>query len=342
MKTEDINRINKLLKDDPHVVILSHANPDGDAIGSVLAMYGYLHKRNVKVEALLPDSIPVYYRWMEHAEAVLSAGKDPELVERRLKEADLLFCFDFNAFARVEALEKPLRNAGGLKVLIDHHPDPEMGFDIQWSDTKLSSTAELLFRFIHALGGEKFIDRYVAEALYVGMMTDTGSFNFNSDHPDMYLVLHQLVSLGVNPALLHQRVYDNFSHQRMRLLGHCLLHKMVVIPEAKTAYISLSLRELQQFDHQKGDTEGLVNYPLSIKGVVFAALFTETGKFIKASFRSKNSFKANVLAKEYFNGGGHKNAAGGKSFVSMKQTIKHFESLVKSKFLNDLKNADDS
>lgn len=341
MTSSEITEICELLKADRKAVVVSHANPDGDAVGSVLAIYGFLIKNGLQASAVLPDSLPSFYKWMVNSDKIIAADQHMEKAKEVMKEADIIFCLDFNAAKRIGELEKPLINARGIKVLVDHHPEPEEGFDYVISDISVSSTAELVYRLINALGGKAQIDKHMAEAIYTGIMTDTGSFNFNSANPDMYEVLKYLVELGVDPALMHQRVYDTFSESRIRLIGHSLLNKMVVIPEAKTAYIALTKKELEEFKHEKGDTEGLVNYPLGMDGIVFAALFTEKDEMIKASFRSKGEFKANEVARNYFRGGGHKNAAGGKSYQSMKKTIDKFESLVKNEFLKQLNDANE-
>lgn len=341
MTTSDISHINDLLDNSQRVVLLSHANPDGDAIGSVLAMTAYLKKRGLDPVPMLPDAMPASYRWMPHASSVWDAQIEPQRCEKALKEAQVVFCFDFNGANRVEGLKNALEEANGVKVLIDHHPNPSNAFDHILSDTKASSAAELVYQFIHALNGNKMdvMDLNIAQCIYVGMMTDTGSFNYNAGNPQMYSVLKHLIETGVDPARMHQMVYNNFSVNRMRFLGHSLLNKMVVISHCATAFIHVSLSDLKQFQHEKGDTEGLVNYPLSIKGILFSALFTERNDYIKASFRSHYPFNVNQFAKDHFNGGGHVNAAGGKSFQSMEQTIEQFESLVNNEYLNELKNA---
>lgn len=336
MTENEITEISELLIPGNKIVIISHANPDGDAVGSVLAFYSYLLKNNMAASAIMPDKIPAFYNWLENSEQIYIAEQEPQKCKALIMEANAVFCLDFNAFNRVGDLEKDLEKARGIKILIDHHPSPAQYFDYIISDTSVSSTAELVFQFFGALGGNNMVDKTIAEAVYVGIMTDTGSFNYNSHNPQMYEVLKQLVTLGVDPAVMHQRVFDAFSESRMRLIGHSLLNKMELIPETHSAYIILTKDDLSAFNYEKGDTEGLVNYPLSVKGIIFAALFIEKDDLVKISFRSKGTFAANLVARDYFNGGGHINAAGGKSYMSLNETVELFESLMKNEFNENL------
>ena len=338
----EIKKIRDFLTPGSKVVLVSHANPDGDAIGSVLALYGVFKKKNVNVQALLPDIVPAFYNWLKDSDEIILAEEDLAKSEALINDADIIFCLDFNAFKRVGDIEQPLRNASSIKVLVDHHPEPESGFDFVMSDTSVSSTSELIYHLIDQIEGDQIIDKPIADAIYTGIMTDTGSFNFSSAHPGMYDILKKLVEKGVNPAVVHQKVYDTFTESRTRLIGHSLLNKMIVLPEYQTAYIALSQKDLQDFNYEKGDTEGLVNYPLAIKDVVFAAFFTEKDDMVKISFRSKGSFPANQFAEKYFRGGGHLNAAGGKSYKSLKKTIENFESIIKKDFNPKLISSNDS
>lgn len=339
MTENEITEISELLAPGNRIVIISHANPDGDAAGSVVALYNYFLKNNLDVSAIMPDKIPAFYNWLENIDKVHNAEEEQQHCQQLLKEANTIFCLDFNAYNRVGIMSEALEKASGIKIIIDHHPSPAEYFDYIISDTSVSSTAELVFQLISSLGGSKLIDKTMAEAVYVGIMTDTGSFNYNSQSPEMYDILKQLVEHGVNPALMHQRVFNNYTESRMRLMGHSLLNKMVVIPEAHAAYIVLTKNDLSTFNYVKGDTEGLVNYPLSIKGIVFTALFIEKDDMVKISFRSKGEFASNGLARMYFDGGGHNNASGGKSYKSLNETVALFESLVKNEFKENLQKA---
>ena len=332
MTANEIKKIRNILTSESKIVLVSHANPDGDAVGSVLALYDLFKKKNLHVDAILPDILPAFYNWLENSEEIFLAEQNMTKVKALLSEADIIFCLDFNAFKRVGELEKPLENAKATKVLVDHHPQPISGFDFVMSDTSVSSTAELVYQLIDRMEGADIIDKTIADAIYTGIMTDTGSFNFNSSNPGMYEILKHLIEKGVNPAEVHENVYDNFTESRMRLIGHSLLNNMEVMTEHQVAYIVLSKEDMKAYNHEKGDTEGLVNYPLAINDVAFAALFTEKDDLIKISFRSKGNFPANEFAVKYFNGGGHLNAAGGKSYKSLKTTIKNFEYVIKNEF----------
>ncbi|MFO8086507.1 MAG: bifunctional oligoribonuclease/PAP phosphatase NrnA [Bacteroidales bacterium] len=339
MTESEITEISEYLVKEKTICLISHANPDGDAVGSMLAFYAYLKANQLSVSAILPDAIPDFYQWLPAADELLFADQDFQLCHDKLQQCDIVFCLDFNGFKRVGDLEKSLTETGAIRVLVDHHPNPQGSFDYVLSNTEVSSTAELVYELIRSLGGEGSINLSVAQSVYVGMMTDTGSFNFNSDHPQMYAILQHLVDLGVKPDLMHQKVFDNFTESRLRLLGYSLSQKMTVIPQAHVAYIALSKDDLENFNFQKGDTEGLVNYPLSIKNVVFAAIFIEKDNMVKISFRSKGSFNANEFASKHFRGGGHLNASGGKSYHTLKQAVETFESLVNNEFKTELNNA---
>jgi bifunctional oligoribonuclease and PAP phosphatase NrnA len=221
-----------------------------------------------------------------------------------------------------------ITRSGAFRILIDHHPNPSDFADIIISDTLASSTAELVLRFIELAGEPGLIDNVIATCLYAGIMSDTGSFNYNSSQPETYRVLAELLKRGIDKDFIYSMVYDNYSENRMRLLGYCLLEKMVVLPEHKTAYISLSLKEKKQYNYLRGDAEGFVNYPLSIRGIVFVAFFMENDDHVKLSFRSKGGFDTNKFAQENFDGGGHINASGGESKLSLPEAINKFVSLL--------------
>lgn len=336
---EEIQQIEKLFSASGKKIIISHANPDGDAVGSVLAMYGYLKQQANDLVPILPDETPEFYKWLTFSDHILHADNDKEACKQQIRKADVILCVDFNSFKRVNDLADVLTESQATKILIDHHPHSASTFHYVLSDVNVSSTAELIYRFFQQLDYNAKINKQIAEAIYTGIMTDTGSFHFNSGNSKMYDVLGDIVKKGIDPGYIHHKVYDNFSESRMRLIGYCLVNKLVVLREYKTAYISLTKKELEKFNHQKGDTEGLVNYPLEIEGIVFAALFTEQDDLVKVSFRSKGSFQANQFAENHFRGGGHKNAAGGKSYISLPDTIQAFESFVKQ-YKNQLTDED--
>jgi phosphoesterase RecJ-like protein len=321
-------KLRKVLAAPFHVFLLTHINPDGDAIGSMLGLYWFLKNRGCTVNMAVPNEIPQFLSWMDGAEQILDFRGQKQQVEDGLSRADLVFCLDFNEPERLGKINEVLEKSDALKILIDHHPSPAGFTDYALSVTSSSSTAELVHKLILDLDGPESIDTRIAECLFVGIMTDTGCFSFNSSEPETYRVVAELLQRGINKDLIHSLVYDNFTEERMRMLGYSLMEKMVVLPEHRTAYIYLNREELERFNHLSGDTEGFVNYPFSVKGIRITALFLEKKKHVKISFRSKGDFPINRFAGKYFNGGGHKNAAGGESEENLAKTIKRFESLI--------------
>lgn len=336
---QSLNAVKALLDVSKSIVLTTHHNPDGDAIGSVLGLSHALKTVGVESIVVTPNGFPDFLSWLPGIESVVRYSQQKDLATDIVSKADLIFCLDFNGFRRTENMEALLNNSSAKKILIDHHPDPESKFDYSFSFTEVSSTAELVYEFMSALYGEESINRSAAECLYVGMMTDTGSFSYACSRKRTFAIAGELVEKGVEVEKMQSLVYNNFSFTRMQLLGYCLAQKMKVFPEHKAAYIWLSKDELSKFSHQAGDTEGFVNYPLSIKGIVFSVLFTENDGFIKVSLRSRGAFPVNEFSKKYYNGGGHTNAAGGKVYVSMDQAIQQFEECVKlySEVLNSSK-----
>ena len=332
MNSTGIRKAKELLseKDQP-IVIVTHTNPDGDALGSSLGLFGFLtYAGYINVRVVTPNTFPSFLKWMPWQEKVIIADLNLNEAEKAISEASLIFCLDFNGLGRVNGLENQLKMAKGKKILIDHHPQPESDFDLSFSDTEVSSTAELIYDFILGIGGEKLIDKKVAECLYAGIVTDTGSFSYACNQPKTYLITANLISLGVDGEHIHRLIYATYSVDRMRLLGYCLSQKLIVLPEQQAAYISLTKSDLKRFNHQEGDTEGVVNYVMSIENIHLAALFIEREDHIKISFRSSGNVDVNLLARNHFNGGGHRNASGGKSFSNMKDTLGRFESILKS------------
>jgi phosphoesterase RecJ-like protein len=265
---------------------------------------------------------------MEGAEQILDFRGQEQQVEEELAKADLIFCLDFNEPDRLAGIKDLLERTDVLTILIDHHPNPAKFTDHVVSVPSASSTAELVYQMILELDGPDSVDKTIAECLFVGIMTDTGCFSFNSSEPGTYIIVSELLKKGLNKDYIHSLVYDNFSEERMRMLGYSLKEKMVVLPEHRTAYIHLSKEEMQRFNHLSGDTEGFVNYPFSIKDIRVTALFLEKKDHVKISFRSKGDFPVNRFASKYFNGGGHHNAAGGESTENLDETLKRFEGLI--------------
>ncbi len=324
----EIQEIRQLLTVNSKIVITSHHNPDGDAIGSVLGLYYILKEFGVESNLILPNDIPEFLSWLPGSQNVIRYSKEKSKATELLQNAEVIFALDYNGPSRLEALAKTFEDSSAIKILIDHHPNPEKAFTYYISDVKSSSTAELIFEFAKSLGGEKLINYNSAVNIFTGIMTDTGSFSYGCSNPRTFEIVAELIKKGVVVEEVQQHVYNNFSEGRMRLLGHSLVSKMKVFPEHRAAYISLTRDELNSFKYTIGDTEGLVNYPLSIKNVVFSALFVENTNHIKVSLRSRGKFPANKISELFFNGGGHLNAAGGKSFKSMEETEKDFVEII--------------
>lgn len=324
----NIANFRQLLSVSNRIVLTSHHNPDGDALGSLLGMYFILKKMNVITTMIIPNGFPEFLAWLPGADHIIVHSKNKALAEKEIAAADLIFSLDYNGASRLEGMETAFRLSKGKKVLVDHHPNPEDIFDIQFSTTKVSSTAELVYEIGCILTGEINISIEAAINIFVGIMTDTGSFSYAISSPRTFHIVGQLIGKGVNLEDVQQQVYNTFSEGRMRLMGYSLAERMKVFPQHKAAYISLSREELKRFNYSIGDTEGLVNYPLSIKGIVFSALFIENTSFIKVSLRSRGNFSVNKFCSENFNGGGHINAAGGKSFATLAETEIKFEELL--------------
>ncbi len=317
------------------IVIIMHTHPDGDAVGSSLGLYDYLLEGGwTNVYVIAPDAYASFLHWMPRNDSVIIADQHKARSFSLIRDASLLFCLDFNGFSRSGQLEKPLKESGAKKIMIDHHPQPEDGFDLVFSETAASSTAELIYEFISASGDADCLSLDAAQCLYAGIVTDTGSFSYGCNNPRTYQIVARLIEKGVDGAYLHRLIYSTYTADRMRLLGYCLQEKLNVFEDARAAYISLSQEELQQFNHQEGDTEGVVNYALAIKNIYLAALFIEKEDHVKASFRSAGDVDVNQLARKHYAGGGHKNAAGGKSFQSLVHTEQGFIALINKAMLS--------
>ena len=329
MQKDSFRKFKTLLTKSQNILIVTHYNPDGDAMGSSLGLYNYLIKLEKNITVITPNDYPDFLHWLPGNKKVVEFSKNPKKIASLISKSDLIFTLDFNTFSRLEGLGELLQHAPAKKILIDHHQQPDNYADLYFHDVNACSTCELVYEFIVGLGGKTLIDKDIAACLYTGIMTDTGSFRFDSVTPQTHLTLAHLLSTGLKPSDIHTSIYDTYSESRVKLLGYCLTEKMVVIPELRTAYITLSEKELKKFNHQKGDTEGIVNYPFSIKGIRFCAFFSEGEGKIKISFRSKGKFDVNQLARKHFNGGGHINAAGGRgNEFDLQKTVQHFLNLL--------------
>jgi phosphoesterase RecJ-like protein len=331
---DNLARLGRLLdRTELNAVLVGHTNPDGDAIGSMLAWGAALEERGHRVSYVVPNSFPTFLAWLDRAHRILVFKHRPEEVTAAVKEADAIFFMDFNRTDRLEALGEALTaNTAAPKILIDHHLDPPPIFDVAFSHTESSSTSHIVFSIIVSLYGEHAITKPIAEAIYVGMMTDTGNFSFGNLTTGLYRALASLAERQIDIPRLHNNVYNSYSGERMRLLGYVLGEKMKFVKEHHAAYITLSESELRQYNFQVGDTEGFVNYPLTIKWMRMSAMFVENSRFIRASFRSQDDVDVNQFARRYFEGGGHRNAAGGKSFVTMEETVERFLAAVEEFF----------
>jgi phosphoesterase RecJ-like protein len=329
MKEQDLQKLQQLLATPKKIAIIPHRNPDGDAMGSTLGLYHFLLKNNHQPVVVSPNEFPDFLAWIPGSETVKIYEKDKINCTKILEEAELIFTLDFNALHRVGELEKVLEKLTAPFVMIDHHQSPDDYATVTYSDTAYGSTCEMLYHFICALGQKADIDKTIGTCIYTGILTDSGSFRFPKTTGTTHRIIADLIDLGVENSEIPALLYDNSSYGRLQLLGRAL-QNMKVLSEHQTAYTTLTQQELDLFNHIKGDTEGIVNYGLSIKGIVFTAIFIENAeeKIIKISFRSQGDFDVNLFAREHFNGGGHRNAAGGKSELSMEETVSKFENLV--------------
>ena len=329
MKEQDIQAIQQLLATPKKIAIIPHRGPDGDAMGSTLGLYHFLLKNNQYPVVISPNEFPDFLAWMPGSEAVKIFEKDKENCTKILQESELIFTLDFNALHRVGEMENVLNTLKAPFIMIDHHQSPDDYAVVTYSDTAFGSTCEMLYNFIGFLGKKSDIDKTIGTCIYTGILTDSGSFRFPKTTGTTHRIIAELIDLGVENTEIPSLLFDNSSYGRLQLLGRAL-QNMKILTNKKTAYTTLTQEELDTFDHIKGDTEGIVNYGLSIKGINFTAIFIENTaeKIIKISFRSQGDFDVNQFARSYFNGGGHRNAAGGKSEVSMEETVRKFEDLV--------------
>lgn len=325
----ELTSLKEILANPQHIVITTHHKPDGDAMGSSLGLYNYLIQKGHHVRVIAPTDYPFFLHWLPNNPEVLVYTENTEEAKKFIFEADYIFCLDFNALSRINEMGEVVREAKAKKVMIDHHLEPE-GFDDyrHWS-INACATAQLVYDFIVTIMQEpELINKDVATCLYTGIMTDSGSFRFPTTTPQVHHIVADLISRGAENAKIHQLVYDNFSEGRLRFLGYCLLNKLEVLSEYNTAFISVSEDELEKFGIDTGDTEGLVNYALTINGIKLAALIIQRKDKVKLSLRSTGDFPANEICKKFFNGGGHRNAAGGFSDKPLQDVITEFKGIL--------------
>ena len=323
-----IAELKKILSKPKRIVITTHKNPDGDAMGSSLGLYHYLIQKGHAVTVVTPTPYPKFLYWLPGNNTVLVYPENKTKARRLAKEADIIFCLDFNTLERLDEFMPVIKNTSAIKVLIDHHLEPDTFPNYSLSKIKASSTCELVYDFISLLKDKALLNKDIAECLYTGIMTVTGSFKFSCTSPHTHLVAAHLMKLGINHTVIHNNILDSNSLDRLRLLGYSISQKLKILPEFHTAYIALTKEELQQYHYKTGDTEGFVNYALSVDGIKVAGLFTEKDNMIKISLRSTGNFSVNDICRKYFKGGGHQNAAGGMSKLLLNDTLQQFESVL--------------
>ncbi len=329
MNLEDIDAVKVLLSQPQKIVIIPHKNPDGDAIGSTLALWHYLKNLGQEATVIAPNDYPEFLKWMPGNEHILNFEKKNTQSKNQIKEATIIFTLDFNHLGRIGHMEAIVTNSSATFIMIDHHQEPSDYAKVAYSDVLMSSTCEMVYNFVEFLGNRDKITPEMANCLYTGIMTDTGSFKFSSTTSRTHQVIANLIDKGAKSTEIHHNIYDTNTPQRLHLLG-CALKNMVILENYSTAYMTLSQEELDTHEYQKGDTEGFVNYGLTLEGIKFAVIFIENKEegILKISFRSVGDFSVNEFARNHFQGGGHNNAAGGKSEIAMKETTAYFESLL--------------
>ncbi|UZO80404.1 DHH family phosphoesterase [Aquimarina sp. ERC-38] len=331
MNTADLDTVRKLLSTSKNIVIIPHKNPDGDAIGSTLALHHYLSNKGHQSTVITPNEYPQFLKWIPGENTIKKYSTDTEKCISLLDQADLIFTLDFNHFSRTGDMEALLEKSTAQFIMIDHHQQPDTYAAVTYSDTGMSSTCQMVYHFIEKLKDTDQINQAIATCLYVGIMTDTGSFRFRSTTSTTHQVIADLIDRGADNTMIHEKIYDTNTYSQLQLRG-VALKNLKILSDYKTAYITLSQQELDDHNFKKGDTEGLVNIGLSLEGIKFAVIFIENkGEgIIKISFRSKGDFSVNNFSRSHFEGGGHHNAAGGKSELSLQQTVDKFISILPS------------
>jgi len=327
-------QLKELISSPKKIVITTHRSPDGDAMGSSLALLHLLKQLGHTVSVITPNEYANFLHWMPGNKEVIVYEGNEKSAEIITAEADLIFLLDFSDLRRIAPFSDTVSKSNATKIMIDHHQDPDRDIaELVFSDTTACSTAQLVYEVMDSMGMTAYLNKEIAECLYVGIMTDTGSFKYASTTAKTHHIIAELITAGAENTKIHDLIYDNSSANRIKLLGYCLNEKLRLYPENNAAIISLTAEELDRFDFQKGDTEGIVNYALAIKGIKFAAFIAEKDGMVKLSLRSKGNFKVNLIAGKYFSGGGHMNASGGMSEKSVNETIKKLEQII-----NDYKN----
>ncbi len=330
-QTADVERLKRLIDENNFFVLTCHANPDGDALGSTLGMAAYLKALGKESLVVVPDAYPDFLAWMLGAQEIVRFDKYRDRAALMIAAADVVFAMDYNALSRINDMGRVIGESKAAKVLVDHHLAPEKFCNLNFSFPHLSSTCELTFRLIYAMGGYGQLDKAACECLYAGMMTDTGCLSYGPCGKELYLIVSMLIEKEINKDRIYNKIFNNYSEGRLRLMGYVLYEKMRVFPEHHAALITLSREEMNRFNFNKGDTEGLVNIPLQMKGIYFSAFLREDTEkdIIRVSLRSQGTFPCNKFAGRYFNGGGHLNASGGQFDGTLQAAVEVFENALK-------------
>ena len=333
LNSEELELLKELINESQNIIITCHQNADGDAVGSSLGMAEYLKSQGKEPTIIVPDQFPDYLHWLPNSEKILRYDKHREQAELLFKIADLVFCLDFNTPSRVDEMQAALCDSPAKRVLIDHPLGPDIPSELTVSHPEASSTSELVFRIVWQMGGFEQMTKHFATPIYCGMMTDTGGFTYNSCDPAIYYIISQLLTKGINTDRIYRNVYHNFSENRLRLTGFVMLERLVVDNERHASYYALCREDLKRFHFVKGDAEGLVNMPLQIKGHKLSISLredTEKEKLIWVSLRSVDDFPCNKMAEEFFNGGGHLNASGGRLNCTIDEAVGVVEKAIKA------------
>lgn len=334
---KDTQALKDFLQTPRKIVITTHANPDADALGSSLGLHHFLVSLGQNVSTIVPNSYPNFIEWMPGNDQVINYEKSKNEADKLLNEAELLFCLDYSGFGRIKDMKAVASSVNAKVALVDHHLNPEINPDFNFWNDKSAATAELIFDLIVAFSGKDAITKEIAECLYAGVMTDTGSFKHNSTTSKVHRMVADLIDLGADVNKVSRLIYDTNSLHRLKFLGYALAEKLQVIEDSRVAYFVIDEEDFKDFRLKQGDTEGLVNYALSIQGIVVAAIIIERDNEIKLSFRSIGDFAVNKFAEEYFSGGGHKNASGGMSELTLDETVKKFKELIEKDILKTRK-----
>lgn len=325
IEADKIKKIDELTRMANNIVITCHLAPDGDALGSTTALCKILSEMGKKVHVVTPDQVPNSLMFIPGVKDVVAATRHEEFAKLLFKEADLIFCLDFNAPYRIDRLQDSLVNSDAKKILIDHHLDPDIDADVIISHPEVSSTCMLLFRVICQLGWLRLVDKDVASCIYTGMMTDTGNFSYNSQDPDLYIVIAELIKRGIDKDLLYKKAFNTKSISQLKINGYAISECTRFYPEHRAALMVLDKDDLEKFDYQPGLTEGLVNVPLSVPEINYVVYLRQADGYVKVSTRSEGDIPVNEMCSKYFNGGGHKNAAGGEFHGTMEEAVATFE-----------------